>query len=648
MKPTLSFTSKEIAIFSDLHRQCNRIGSQDDLKWELKNSLENCPLDRRVAIVCRKFAGFAPLFKACRVGNVKVARFLVEKCFADLEQKGLCVDESHKYHKTTPLWCAAVKGYKLLVEYLLLAGANIDAVTDTGSTPVRSACYSSHLEIVKVLVEHGADITKPNHNGGTCLINSVQSVELCKFLLENSAPVNGQDIQFKTAAHYSVEEGFADTFEELVAAGADLTLKSIDGDDALQVACITGREEFVLKMFKFEIYSDEVRSNMLSLLGSSIYETEGDIAWAMQYWKDAMEFNVHWDEHSPVAIVSDRVFAGKRECRTKEELNSIADDVDSIRIQSLLVTQRVLGWHHRETFSRLLMRGGAYVENGRYEEALWICTELVARQIQRDSLVGDQSMYTTIISILQLMAMCCERQDEQVPESMFQSTLYVIEMMMNEIPKCREWLLVNPVSIHQMEVFDLSLGCISYFLHFAAVLRPLRDQKVNNLVRQLGSMDSRAIETGSTMLHHAVSVGLHVRSKGFTWFNLPKVFPSIPLLNCLLQSNWNPNVTDHNGATPLHYASPHAHPQRTEIVTTLLNAGAHVDQVNSQGYSAYESLNKILGSQPVLSLQCLSARAICQHIDKDDPMDDSRYQEVVSQLPHDLRKFLLIHKKKCK
>jgi hypothetical protein len=63
------------------------------------------------------------------------------------------------------------------------------------STPVRSACYMTHIEIVKYLVENGADIRKANYNGGTCLINSVQSAQLCTYLISKGADVNARDIQ---------------------------------------------------------------------------------------------------------------------------------------------------------------------------------------------------------------------------------------------------------------------------------------------------------------------------------------------------------------------------------------------------------------------------------------------------------------------
>ena len=106
----------------------------------------------------------------------------------------------------TPLWCASVAGKFRVVDVLVRYGADVNSMSDTGSTPVRSACFMTHLDIVKLLVNNNADIQKPNFNGGTCLINSVRSVELCEFLLRNGAEVNAQDIQCKTALHYAIQE----------------------------------------------------------------------------------------------------------------------------------------------------------------------------------------------------------------------------------------------------------------------------------------------------------------------------------------------------------------------------------------------------------------------------------------------------------
>lgn len=69
----------------------------------------------------------------------------------------------------------------------------------------------THLDIVSYLVENGADIQRGNYNGGTCLINSVQSVQLCLYLLQHGAAVNEKDIQNKTALHYAIQVRYVKT-----------------------------------------------------------------------------------------------------------------------------------------------------------------------------------------------------------------------------------------------------------------------------------------------------------------------------------------------------------------------------------------------------------------------------------------------------
>ena len=61
------------------------------------------------------------------------------------------------------------------------------------------------MAIIRALVTAGANIHLSNHFGGTCLINSVQSVDLVKFLIRHGADVNAEDVQHKTALHYAIQ-----------------------------------------------------------------------------------------------------------------------------------------------------------------------------------------------------------------------------------------------------------------------------------------------------------------------------------------------------------------------------------------------------------------------------------------------------------
>lgn len=191
------------------------------MTFNLRTRLEKLSLDSRREIVNRPYEGSAPLFISCKRGNVEIVEYLIQTCSADIEQKGAFeVPDDRSVHNVSPLWCAAVSGKLPVVEMLVKHGADINSVSDSGSTPVRSACFMTHFEIVKFLVENGADILKANYNGGTCLINSVQSVPLCEFLLKKGADVNAQDIQLKTALHYAIQEHRFETALLLLQFGA--------------------------------------------------------------------------------------------------------------------------------------------------------------------------------------------------------------------------------------------------------------------------------------------------------------------------------------------------------------------------------------------------------------------------------------------
>ncbi|CAG0924280.1 unnamed protein product, partial [Notodromas monacha] len=245
--PRLDKLSKE------LHRQCGVLGELDDLTYHLKLDLESLSSRDRLAVASVSSGGCAPLFKACRVGNLGVARYLIDVCRVDVDQKGYTKEGARVYHNTTPLWYAAVKGHRRLVEFLLSVGADVNAVTDTGSTPIRSACFSSRIDIVELLLKHGADAEIANCNGGTCLINSVQSAPLCRMLLQHGVNANVADLHGRTAVHYAVSMNKLEALQVLAEFNADFTTRTIQGETPLMLAC---REA---KCNVFEFLVDQVR-----------------------------------------------------------------------------------------------------------------------------------------------------------------------------------------------------------------------------------------------------------------------------------------------------------------------------------------------------------------------------------------------------
>ena len=63
----------------------------------------------------------------------------------------------------TPLHCSAIEGNAGMARFLLEKGAIVDASDKSGNTPLHLA---SSVDIVKMLIDHGADINRENKSGG--------------------------------------------------------------------------------------------------------------------------------------------------------------------------------------------------------------------------------------------------------------------------------------------------------------------------------------------------------------------------------------------------------------------------------------------------------------------------------------------------
>jgi ankyrin repeat protein len=344
-------------LFNDLYTEVRSAAPGAQLSYNLRCRLERCDFKVRSEICSRAKDGSTPLFIACKRGNVEIVDYLLTVCGVNVEHRGLYeVPDDRSVHTVTPLWCAAVAGKVKVVEVLVRHGADVNSVSDTGSTPVRSACFMTHLDIVKLLVANRADIQRPNYNGGTCLINSVQSGELCEFLLQNGANVNAQDIQNKTALHYAIQEHRFETTKLLLQYGADPYLESRYKDDALQTACLKGAGEIFEYLVDHVPYTPERVASAFELIGSTFLDEHHDSQKALRYWRAACDLRAKFCLDKPILATKSQ-YNFVKEFSSRPELESISLDLDALRVQSLLICERILGTHHKDMIYRLMYRG---------------------------------------------------------------------------------------------------------------------------------------------------------------------------------------------------------------------------------------------------------------------------------------------------
>ncbi|CAJ1945474.1 unnamed protein product [Cylindrotheca closterium] len=102
--------------------------------------------------------GETALHIACRKGNYALIKMLLLAYGADVNTFS---GPNNNQRRMTCLHCASKNQYPEIVLLLLKHGADIEARDEDGWRPMHYACRLNHLDIVRVLIEQGAQLEAP-------------------------------------------------------------------------------------------------------------------------------------------------------------------------------------------------------------------------------------------------------------------------------------------------------------------------------------------------------------------------------------------------------------------------------------------------------------------------------------------------------
>lgn len=211
----------------------------DDYRQALSMLAEVIPLaEAAEAEAARKVAAAeAEAARKAAAAEAEAARKAAAELAEITAQTPLCKGKGGDYEGDSLL--EAVEQNNCLSAALLIKkGADVNAKTDDGRTPLHRAAENNAAETAAVLIQHGADVNAKTDDGRTPLYLAAGNnvAEVVALLIQHGADVNVKTNHGRTPLHWAAWHDAAAAATVLIQLGADVNAKDEYGVTPLRWA----------------------------------------------------------------------------------------------------------------------------------------------------------------------------------------------------------------------------------------------------------------------------------------------------------------------------------------------------------------------------------------------------------------------------
>ncbi|NXT52584.1 TANC1 protein, partial [Pluvianellus socialis] len=243
-----------------------------------------------VALLCRKGAkadcvdkkGQCALVHSALRGHCDILDYLLSVVWVTPSQEQDSLRKSQALQQA--LTAASSMGHCQVVSYILRIEKDHEVdINDTdalwGETALTAAAGRGKLEVCKLLLEHGAVVTRTNRRGIPPLFCAVRQGhwQIAKLLVEHGSDVNLSDRQGRTPLMVASCEGHLSTVEFLLSEGATISSLDKEGLTALSWACLKGHRDVVQYLVEQGATTDQTDRNGRTPLDLAAFYGDADI-----------------------------------------------------------------------------------------------------------------------------------------------------------------------------------------------------------------------------------------------------------------------------------------------------------------------------------------------------------------------------------
>ena len=173
-------------------------------------------------------------------------------CLKDLLLSGVSASVPISSREFTALHLATSSGNKEMVKTLIDAGANISAQTYDGVTPLHNAAANDSVELAQLLLTAGADANACNIDHETPLHVAALfgGKRLASLLIDAGSDISAKDCYENTALHIAAAHESLGIVQLLLSSGADPNVVNNNGDTVVHHAVADGPNSIELLLEK--------------------------------------------------------------------------------------------------------------------------------------------------------------------------------------------------------------------------------------------------------------------------------------------------------------------------------------------------------------------------------------------------------------
>lgn len=194
-----------------------------------------------IEFMSRKYYHVTALMRAANLGHFEAVKVLIEKgANISIRSKGNETALSNAIQSSK-------KNKSQIIKYLIDHGADVNDTTSYGDTSLIRACEDGEIELIKYLIAKGADINQKGSLGATPLHEAARNghLEIVKLLIENGAEISAKGYGNETPLFKAARGGYLQIMKLFLENGADIEAKDSRDNTPLMFAAWEGKTQAI-------------------------------------------------------------------------------------------------------------------------------------------------------------------------------------------------------------------------------------------------------------------------------------------------------------------------------------------------------------------------------------------------------------------